>query len=169
MKTIRTCVFETNSSSTHVISMCSEKKYKDFFDKHIGLWSTGSDKIMSFEEVLEDLKNDYKNERVRKRFEEQIINDYVADTDKIFTVENLKAVIKEYERLNSAYDNDEDIEGIDSDILALLWFLSDCYLTAGYRTADEWGEEEWIEEVFDNSYTSENGETIVAFGYYGRG
>lgn len=164
MKTIRTCVFETNSSSTHVISMCSEKKYKDFFDKHIGLWSTRSDEILSLEEVLEDLRHDYKNERVLKRFEDQIINDYVADPDKIFTVENLKAVIKEYGHLNSAYDNDEDIEGIDSDILALLWFLSD-----GYRTADEWAEEEWIEEAFDNSYTTENGETIVAFGYYGRG
>ena len=58
MKTIRTCVFETNSSSTHVISMCSEKKYNDFFDKQIGLWSTCNDKIMSFEEVLEDLRSD---------------------------------------------------------------------------------------------------------------
>lgn len=165
MKTIRTCVFETNSSSTHVISMCSEKKYKDFFDKHIGLWSTGSDKIMSFEEVIEDLKNDYfKNERVRKHFESQIVNGYVADPDKIFTVENLKAVIKEYGQLEEAYDVDDDIEGIDSDIHALLWFLSD-----GYQTADEWAEEDWIEEVFDDTYTTENGETIVAFGYYGRG
>ena len=165
MKTIRTCVFETNSSSTHVISMCSEKKYKDFFEKHIGLWSTGSDKIMSFEEVLEDLKNDYhRNERVRKHFEDQIINDYVADPDKIFTIENLKAVIKEYGRIEEAYDNDGDIEGIDSDIHALLWFLSD-----GYQTADEWAEEDWIEEVFDDTYTTESGETVVAFGYYGRG
>lgn len=164
MKTIRTCVFETNSSSTHVISMCSEKKYKDFFEKHIGLWSTGGDKIMSFEEVLEDLRNDFKNERVHKRFESQIIKDYVADPDKIFTVENLKAVIKEYGHLEEAYDDDGDIEGIDNDIHALLWFLSD-----GYQTADEWGEEDWIEEVFEDSYTSENGETIVAFGYYGRG
>lgn len=164
MKTIRTCVFETNSSSTHVISMCSEKKYKDFFDKHIGLWSTGSAEIMSFEEVLAELRSDYHNDRVRKRFEDQIINDYVADTDKIFTVENLKAVINEYGHFEDAYDDDDDIEGIDSDIRALLWFLS-----GGYQTADEWGEEEWIEEVFKDSYTSENGETIVAFGYYGRG
>ena len=161
MKTIRTCVFETNSSSTHVISMCSEKKYNDFFDKHIGLWSTYNDKIMSFEEVLAELRSDYRNDRVRKRFEDQIINDYVADPDKIFTVENLKAVIKEYGYLEEAYDNDDDIEGIDSDIHALLWFLR-----GGYQTADEWAEEEWIEEAFKDSYTSENGETIVAFGYY---
>ena len=114
MKTIRTCVFETNSSSTHVISVCSEKKYKDFFDKHIGLWSTDSDKIMSFEEVLEDLRNDYKNERVRKRFEEQIINDYVADPDKIFTVENLKAVIKEHGYLEEAYDDEKLNNDIDN-------------------------------------------------------
>ena len=165
MKTIRTCVFETNSSSTHVISMCSEKKYKDFFGKHIGLWSTDSDEIMSFEEVLEELRTDYKNERVRKRFEEQIINDYVADPDKIFTVENLKAVVKEHGYLQDAYDDEKlnnDIEGIDSDIHALLWLLN-----GGYQTADEWGEKDWIEEAFNDSYTTENGETIVAFGYYG--
>lgn len=162
MKTIRTCVFETNSSSTHVISMCSEKKYNDFFDKQIGLWSTCNDKIMSFEEVLEDLRSDYRNDRVSKRFEDQLIKDYVADPDKIFTVENLKAVINEYGRIKEAYDNDEDIEGIDSDIHALLWFLG-----GGYQTADEWAEEEWVEEVFKDSYTYENGETIVAFGYYG--
>jgi hypothetical protein len=145
--------------------MCSEKKYDDFFKNHIGLWSTGGDKIMSFEEVLEDLRNDYfKNERVRKHFESQFINDYVADPDKIFTVENLKAVIKEYGRLEEAYDDDGDIEGIDNDIHALLWFLSD-----GYQTADEWGEEDWIEEVFEDEYTTETGEKIVAFGYYGRG
>lgn len=164
MKTIRTCVFETNSSSTHVISMCSEKKYDDFFKNHIGLWSTGSDKIMSFEEVLEDLRRDYRNDSVRKRFENQIVKDYVADPEKIFTIENLKAVIKEYGHLEEAYDDDDDIEGIDSDIHALLWFLSD-----GYQTADEWGEEEWIEEDFAELFTTEGGETIVAFGYYGRG
>lgn len=161
MKTIRTCVFETNSSSTHVISMCSEKKYNDFFNKNIGLWSTCDDKIMSFEEVLEDLRSDYRNDSVSKRFEDQLIKDYVADPDKIFTVENLKAVINEYGHLKDAYDDDDDIEGIDSDIHALLWFLR-----GGYQTADEWAEEEWIEEVFKDSYTSENGETIVAFGYY---
>lgn len=161
MKTIRTCVFETNSSSTHVISMCSEKKYNDFFDKNIGLWSTCNDKIMSFEEVLEDLRSDYRNDCVSKRFEDQLIKDYVADPDKIFTVENLKAVINEYGHLKDAYDDDDDIEGIDSDIHALLWFLR-----GGYQTADEWAEEEWIEDVFKESYTSENGETIVAFGYY---
>lgn len=161
MKTIRTCVFETNSSSTHVISMCSEKKYNDFFDKNIGLWSTCNDKIMSFEEVLEDLRSDYRNDSVSKRFEDQLIKDYVADPDKIFTVENLKAVINEYGHLEEAYDDDDDIEGIDSDIHALLWFLN-----GGYQTADEWAEEEYIEEVFKDSYTSENGETIVAFGYY---
>lgn len=147
--------------------MCSEKKYKDFFVKHIGLWSTDSDEIMSFEEVLEDLRNDYKNERVRKRFEDQIINDYVADPDKIFTVENLKAVIKEHGYLEEAYDDEKlnnDIEGIDSDIHALLWLLN-----GGYHTADEWGEKDWIEEAFNDSYTTENGEKIVAFGYYGRG
>ena len=117
---------------------------------------------MSFEEVLEDLRKDYRNDGVRKRIYNQIVNGYVADPDKIFTVENLKAVINEYKHLEEAYD--DDIEGIDSDVHALLWFVSD-----GYQTAEEWGEEDWIEEVFEDEYTTDSGEKIVAFCYYGRG
>ena len=32
MRTIRTSVFETNSSSIHVLSICKESVYNDFFD-----------------------------------------------------------------------------------------------------------------------------------------
>ena len=32
MKQIRTGLFETNSSSTHVLTMCSDEEYKDWLD-----------------------------------------------------------------------------------------------------------------------------------------
>ena len=164
MKTIRTCVFETNSSSTHVMSICSEKKYNDFFEKHIGLWSTDRDCILTFEEVLKELKADYSKDYVQQHFKSSIIGDYVPDPDKIFTLQNIEKVMSNYACIEEAYDNDDSIEGVDNDEHALLWFLSD-----GYQTADEWAEYDWIEEVFDSSYTTENGESVVAFGYYGRG
>ena len=165
MRTVRTCVFETNSSSIHVISMCKESVYKDFFDKHIGLWSDDRERIMTYEEVCKVLKETYKEDYYYKYFIQDCAKDYVADPEKIFTVENLEKVVKENDgNLHNAYNELELENGIDNDEAALLYWLSE-----DFRTADEFAEQEWIEESFDQTYTTESGETIVAFGYYGRG
>lgn len=165
MRTVRTCVFETNSSSIHVISMCKESVYKDFFDKHIGLWSDDRERIMTYEEVCKALKETYKEDYYYKYFVQDCAKDYVADPEKIFTVENLEKVVKENDgNLHNAYNELELKDGIDNDEAALLYWLSE-----DFRTADEFAEQEWIEEAFDQTYTTESGETIVAFGYYGRG
>ena len=165
MRTVRTCVFETNSSSIHVISMCKESVYKDFFDKHIGLWSDDRGRIMTYEEVCEDLKKNYKDDYYYKYFVQDCAKDYVADPEKIFTVQNLAKVVKENDgNIHNAYSDLELKDGIDNDEAALLYWLSE-----DFRTADEWAEQEWIEESFDDVYTTESGEKIVAFGYYGHG
>lgn len=165
MRTIRTSVFETNSSSIHVLSICKESVYNDFFDKHIGLWSDDRDCIMTYEEVCKDLKDDYKRDYLYKYFAQDCAKDYAADPEKIFTVENIVNVVKKYK--DGVYNVYEELElenGIDNDEVALLYWLSE-----HYRTADEWANQEWIEESFDQTYTTETGEKIVAFGYYGRG
>lgn len=165
MRTVRTCVFETNSSSIHVISMCKESVYKDFFDKNIGLWSDDRERIMTYEEVCQDLKDTYKDDYYYEYFIQDCAEDYVADPEKIFTVENLTKVVKENDgNIHNAYDELELENGIDNDEAALLYWLSE-----DFRTADEWAEQEWIEETFNDKYTTESGEKIVAFGYYGRG
>lgn len=165
MRTIRTSVFETNSSSIHVLSICKESVYDDFFDKHIGLWSDDRDCIMTYEEVCKLLKDDYKRDYLYKYFAQDCAKDYVADPEKIFSVENIANVVKKYK--NGVYHAYEELElenGIDNDEVALLYWLSE-----HYRTAYEWANHDWIEESFDQSYTTETGEKIVAFGYYGHG
>lgn len=164
MHTVRTSVFETNSSSIHVLSICKESVYKDFFDKHVGLWSDARDCIMTYEEVCQDLKDNYKQDYYYKYFVHYCANDYVADPEKIFTVENLAKVVKEHNgNIHNAYNKLKLENGIDNDEVALLYWLS-----KDFRTADEWAEQEWIEESFDQTYTTDSGEKIVAFGYYGR-
>ena len=165
MRTIRTFVFETNSSSTHVMSICSEKKYNDFFDKNIGIWSDEAEEILSFEEAIKQLRHEFENDKyIRGNFFDQKAADYEPDPDKIFTVENLQAVLKKYKCVHDAYAEDDDIENINSDEIAMLWMLGE-----DYRTSEEWAEDDWIEEAFDQTFTTEGGETVVAFGYYGRG
>lgn len=164
MKTIRTSVFETNSSSIHVLSICKESVYNDFFDKGIGLWSEDKEEIMTFEEVIEELKKDYKDEDYQRYFKEDCSEDYEPDPEKIFTVENLKKVIAENKTVHRVFEDLELENGIEDDETALLYWLNEDYFTA-----EEWADQEWVEEAFDQTYTTDSGEKIVAFGYYGRG
>ena len=165
MRTIRTSVFETNSSSIHVLSICKESVYNDFFDKGIGLWSEDKEEILSYEEVSKILKEDYKDDYYQKYFKEACAEDYEPDPEKIFSVENIKSVIKEYkDGVHNVYEDLELENGIDNDEAALLYWLSEDYFTA-----EEWANQDWVEEAFDQTYTTDSGEKIVAFGYYGRG
>lgn len=165
MRTVRTSVFETNSSSIHVLSICKESVYKDFFDKGIGLWSEDKEEILSYEEVSKILKEDYKDEDYQRYFKEECSEDYEPDPKKIFSVENIKSVIEEYkEGVHNAYEDLELENGIDNDEAALLYWLSE-----DFYTAEEWADQDWVEEAFDQTYTTDSGEKIVAFGYYGRG
>ena len=95
---IRRNVFETNSSSTHSLCICSEKEYNDWIDGKLlfNVW-TGT----------------------------------FIETDKIVGNPDL---------------DDEDIEE--------------------YCTFDEFPKNEYM-ETFERKYTTENGDKIVAFGYYG--
>lgn len=115
-KVIRRGVFETNSSSTHSITMCS----KDEYDK----WEKGEclkvgNSFVSREEAIEELKKDEWFNKYHKDFDWN-------DTDAVD--EALK-------------DNE-------------------------YYTSDEYFNDEYLEN-FENTYTTKNGETVVAFGKYG--
>lgn len=165
MRTIRTSVFETNSSSIHVLSICKESVYNDFFDNGIGLWNEDREEIMTFEEVVEELKKDYKDDYYQKYFKEACAEDYEPDPEKIFSVENIKSVIKEYkDGVHNVFEDLELENGIEDDEAALLYWLNEDYFTA-----EEWANQDWVEEAFDQTYTTDSGEKIVAFGYYGRG
>lgn len=117
MKKIRRGVFETNSSSTHSITMCSQEEY-DKWNKGDVLLDKGwnaKKRFISKEEAIEKLKD----------------NEYYKDLD-FNDKEAVEEALKEEELYTSEqyFDND--------------------YL-----------------EIFESTYTTENGETIVAFGLYG--
>lgn len=165
MRTVRTSVFETNSSSIHVLSICKESVYNDFFDKGIGLWSEDKEEIMTYEQVVEELKKDYSDKDYQRYFKEDCSENYTPDPEKIFTVENLAKVIKENkDGVHRVFEDLELPDGIEDDETALLYWLNEDYFTA-----EEWAQQDWVEEAFDQTYTTDSGEKIVAFGYYGRG
>ncbi|HHU55752.1 MAG TPA: hypothetical protein GXZ48_03565 [Acholeplasmataceae bacterium] len=116
MKQIRIGVFETNSSSTHSITMCSKEDYDN--------WKKGKvlkcgDDFITREEAIEELKKD------------EYFNKYNPNFD--FTdEESIDEALKDYE----------------------------------YCTYEQYFKSDYLES-FTDTYTTKNGETVIAFGKYG--
>lgn len=53
---IRRGVYETNSSSTHSITMCSEKEYDEFEKGNMYIERWGSHKLYTKEEMIEKIQ-----------------------------------------------------------------------------------------------------------------
>jgi len=111
-RVIRIGVFETNSSSTHSLTMCSKEEYEK--------WSKG--------EIW--LNHSYHNKGNKFMSKENAID------------------------FMSQHYNDVDISGEES--------LRNFEI---YRNPDEYLGEDM--ETFHEEYTTPNGETVVAIGYYG--
>jgi hypothetical protein len=117
MESIRRGVFETNSSSTHSLTMCSESEFEK--------WKNG-----------ELLLNRWDRTFIAK---EEYIKKYE---------ENKKKYFEKYPN-----DTEEDFENYIND-------------DKEYYTYEEF----WYDidyETFKEKYTTEKGEKIVAFGYFG--
>lgn len=106
MKQIRRSVFETNSSSVHSLTILPEDEFNKFQQGEM-LWDACSDKLVTREEALEEIKK----------------------YDKDITLKDLE----------DGYDD--------------------------YQTYEKMGGDYY--ETFEQKYTTKNGDTIVAFGYYG--
>jgi len=75
MKQIRRCVFETNSSSTHSLSIVSKEVYEKF--KNGEGYIDEDDNLITREDVLKELKSRYKVEIPEDEDElEELIRDY---------------------------------------------------------------------------------------------
>ena len=97
---IRENTFETNSSSTHTLVMCSEEDYKKFENNEVYYvdWMTT--------EIREELPEEYKNknfipkdivDKVLEKLkidEKNILSVYFSPTDKIITTQILPAINK---------------------------------------------------------------------------
>lgn len=117
MISVRRNVFETNSSSTHSLTMCSEDEYNKWKNGEM-FYDSWNDELITKEEYLkqyEEYKKEYFEDNPND--EEEDFKDYFND-DKQF------------------YTHDEYFDEIEY-------------------------------ETYKASYTTKNGEKIIAFGYYG--
>lgn len=116
MKQVRREVFETNSSSTHSITLCMESDYDQWRKGEV---LKSEDSFITREEAIEELKKD------------KYFNKYNPDFD--FTNTG---------KINEALKEN------------------------GYYTYEQYWEDEYL-EGYSDTYTTKNGETVVAFGKYG--
>jgi hypothetical protein len=127
MKTIRRSVFETNSSSTHSITIVSKKEYEEwgkgnlFLNENSG-WSSFS----------------------------------VNKNKKFVTKEEAIEIIT-----NSKYPPEEDLSKIDKEEVLDILKENEFY------NSDNYFEDDYLEN-YEENFTTESGDQIVAFGKYGR-
>lgn len=114
-KTIRKGVFETNSSSTHSITICTSEEYKKFLNGEL----------------------------------------YVDYNGHLYTLEQIEA---KYEK-----DNREWKEKYGQNYANNIEHYMEL---AGFYDYQKWEDYDYLEE-YKESYTTPNGEEIVAFGKYG--
>ena len=121
MKQMRRNVFETNSSSTHSITMCSKDEYDRWRNGELYLDRWGSE-FKTRNELIEHFKT-------KTRYQSTEL--YYPDTD---------------------WNNPNEVDEILKDEN---WMTEKQY----------WDDVDM--ETFKESYTTPNGDEVVAFGYYG--
>lgn len=133
MKQIRRGVFETNSSSTHSITMCSENEYDKWKNGEL-LFNRWDDEFITKEGIIEKAK--VKQEKYLKEKEEG---------KTLYNYQEKYTNAKNDEELFEAEYDEED---------------------GDYYTYDRfWNDMDY--ETFEDSYTTKDGEKVIAFGYYG--
>lgn len=133
MISVRRNVFETNSSSTHSLTMCSEDEYNKWKNGEL-LYKRWDEKFYTKEQIIEKAREKqvkYLQEKEEGKtiyhYQEKYIN---ASTD---------------EELYKAEYDEEEYQNYD----------------------DFWDYIESEYETFENSYTTEKGEKVITFGFYG--
>lgn len=152
MKTIRHNVFETNSSSTHSLTIVPEEEFEKFKNCDLLL------DYCAFVSAEDEYKNVMEN---LESCENNMSDDYRATYKTELTFEKFKEVLSKlcYSDL-SYYHREGAREDIKTHYDAVKAALGEDIVT--YRTM---GGEEY--ETFERHYTTKSGDKIVAFGYYG--
>ena len=135
---IREGVFETNSSSTHTITICSENTFKK--------WVEGSDIV-------------YVGDYCDFNFDGR---DFVTKEEVLE-----KAKESNEKRVAEGKKPYYDIENFfDPEANSTTYTCQSQAAECGVYTFEEWQEDEYL-ETYTKDYTIENGEKVVAFGKYG--
>ena len=144
---IRQGLFETNSSSTHTITIVDAEDFENW--KKGEVWYNESDdKFLPVDEAIE--------ENIKT-----IENDFLSDDEKL--PELFKEKYRELKNLEEAIEAAEDDPELTIDYDDLR-----CDYQPFYISHDFWRDVVTDEyEDYDESYTTKNGDKVVAFGYYG--
>ncbi len=153
MRILRRKTFETNSSSTHSLVICSDDDYNKWKNGEL-YYDSLNERFCTEEEFVTEVKKSIIYERCNydtyknsegKYATEYMYNDVKADNiEDLCTEENLNTLTKE--------DIDEFIEDFPYDIPFSFEHYKDYY-------------EDF--EQYKEDYTTKSGDKIVAFGYYG--
>ncbi len=171
MKTVRPCVFETNSSSSHSIAIVSGKKW-DEFEQGNGLYIVDWECLLTSDELYErflegDRDGDYYSEKYRDYLEKKhaekltlsefsyvVQNKDIADNCHKESSYQLPNWIKE--EIVSMFGSKSHL---NSEVFAIIgdWFSYFCMMTHKQFDADD--------SMYACSDTIE-GVRVVAYGYY---
>lgn len=131
-KKIRRGVFESNSSSTHSLVMCSEKKFES--------WKNG-----------ELLLNEWEKEFIS-------VNN-LSDKDKLDAA-------NEYEESKNEFQKDwKDLSDEAKQHYYVVYAEKNGLIDDG-KTYEQYMNDTYL-ETFINTYTTESGDKVIAFGKYG--
>lgn len=161
MRTVRIGIFETNSSSTHVLTICSEEDYDKFAKGDLEM-DCGCDKLVTFAEMYDEMKKWYRDQC---GFTEE--EPYKVDFENSLTLDCFRQIVKSKDKL-CEYRKDENGERISYRAAELLhsdWEAVSLFCRYRYRKFNEIPE--WVEETFREDFTTKSGDKIVAFGYHG--
>ena len=152
MKTIRNKVFETNSSSTHCITLVDLEDFEKFEECEM-LLNDGA--LVPAKEVYDDMMKNLVD------MEEQMTENYSKTYKDTLTYENFIKIMQSFSYSDLSYSSREDCsEDIASDIMAVKAGLADDVTTYSCLGGEYY-------ETFEDRHTTKHGDTVVAFGYYG--
>lgn len=138
MKTIRNNTFETNSSSTHSLSIVSGEEF-DKFKNDETLYYYGD--LFTFDEIYTRVKKEKNSEWLK---------------DKNSAIQKMKEIIKDKRRIDTDYDDDDENAEILKDITDVFEVL---------ETYESLNEDSYL-EFFEEKRVI-NGVEVVAFGNFG--
>lgn len=137
MKQIRRGVFETNSSSTHSITICSQEAYNEWKDGKL-LFGDWNRDFIKAEELTP-----YDYECAKAKYESSK-GKYYKNWEEL-SAEDQKDYTTEYVLMNKKKKSYDE-----------------------YLTYKEWYDRHNCgTETFSECYTTDSGDKIIAFGYYG--
>ena len=152
MKTIRNNVFETNSSSTHSITIVDLEDFEKFEECEM-LLNDGT--LVPAKEVYDEMMKNLVD------IEEQMTENYSKSYKDTLTYENFIKIMQSFSYSDLSYSSREACrEDIDSDFMAVKAGLNEEVTTYSCLGGEYY-------ETFEERHTTKRGDTVVAFGYYG--